>query len=122
MARSKQFEAYACELFEGVGPVRARGMLGGAGLYVGDVMFALIADERIYLKTGDATAADFEAEGQQPFTYEAKGGRRAVMSYYELPERCLDDPDEACAWGRAALEVATTAKAARPKRTTPARR
>ncbi|MEL7028233.1 MAG: TfoX/Sxy family protein [Pseudomonadota bacterium] len=117
MPRSKEFEAFACELFEGLGPVRARGMFGGAGLYVDDVMFALIADEQIYLKVDDANRSAFEELGLAPFTYEAKGGKRAVMSYHALPETCLDDAEEAREWGEGALAAARRAKAkAKPKR------
>ena len=36
------------------------------------------------------------------------------MSYYELPERLLDDTDELIKWARASIEVALRAK--KPKK------
>ena len=39
------FHAFVVELFAGLGPVRIRRMFGGAGVYAGEVMFALIDDE-----------------------------------------------------------------------------
>jgi DNA transformation protein and related proteins len=38
------------------------------------------------------------------------------MSYWRLPERLLEDPDELAEWARTALAVARRAAAERPKR------
>jgi DNA transformation protein len=51
------------EMFSGFGPVVVRRMFGGAGIYAGDTMFALVADGTIYLKVGESNAAAFEREG-----------------------------------------------------------
>ena len=51
-------------------------------------MFAIIADETLYLKADDTNRAAFEAEGMGPFTYQAKD-RVNTMSYWEVPERLL---------------------------------
>ena len=40
----------------------------------------------------------FKAEGLEPFTYRAGNGKRAMMSYWRMPERLYDDPDELAAW------------------------
>ena len=105
------FFDYVEELFAPLGPVRIRRMFGGAGVYAGDVMFALIADDQIYLKVDEALKRDLEEEGCGPFTYDKKDGTQAVMmAYYALPDSAADDPDEACAWGRRALNVAMKSK------------
>ncbi len=52
----------------------------------------------IYLKADDSTIPRFEREGLEPFTYTAKTGRRALMSYWRMPERLYDDPDELARW------------------------
>src|SRR3972149_7858752 len=98
------FTELAVELFEGMGPVRARRMFGGAGLYLNDVMFALIDDETIYLKTDDALADALKAEGAAPWIY-AKNPS-AKHTYYRLPLDALDNPDEAACWGKRAHAVA----------------
>lgn len=67
MRVSAGFLDMACALFAAVGPVRARRMFGPAGLYAGEVMFALVADDVIYLKADDALAAELEALGCGPF-------------------------------------------------------
>src|SRR5690606_24685238 len=80
------------DLFSAFGSVSVRRMFGGAGLYAGATMFALVADGVIYLKAGPANTGDFEREGLEPFTYIAGNGKRAVMSYRRMPDRLYDDP------------------------------
>jgi len=98
------------ELLEPLGPVRPRKMFGGTGLYVDDVMFALEADEVIYLKVADRNRPDFEAAGSAPFSYQGKDGQNVIMSYWYLPEHLLDEPDELLVWARKALEIARSSK------------
>lgn len=91
-------------------------MFGGVGIYADGVMFALIADEIIYLKADDETADAFEQEGLAPFTYSKKPGRQAVMSYRRMPDRCYDDPDEMALWAARAFDAASRKKASAPKK------
>ena len=112
--------AFAVDLFSDLGPVEARRMFGGAGLYAGAVMFGLIDDEVIYLKVDGALRADLAAAGSRSWIYAERKGPRAGIaqetSYWSLPDSALDDPEEACAWGRRALAVAEALKAAKPVR------
>ena len=108
------FHDFVLELFEGLGPVRIRRMFGAAGIYAGDVMFGLIDDETIYLKTDDALKAELAAEGSVGWVYSRAPGKGEETSYWRLPETALDDPDEAAAWARKSLAVAE-AKAAQKK-------
>jgi DNA transformation protein and related proteins len=117
LAVSDGYKAFLTDLLSGFGPVRIRNMFGGAGVYAGGVMFAILVDDTLYLKADETSAKVFGAEGKGPFTYRPKGGRPVAMSYWEIPERLLDDPDELIAWARRAQEVALTAKARqKPKR------
>jgi DNA transformation protein len=94
------------ELFAAFGPVVPRRMFGGFGIYADGTMFGLVSDGLVYLKADRETVAAFEREGQGPFTYTAKGGRRAVMSYWRVPDRLYDDPDELARWAHEALAAA----------------
>lgn len=85
-------------------------MFGGVSLYAGDVIFALLANDQIYIKADDELSRDLEAEGSEPFMFERKGAEPAAMGYWRLPESALDDPGEAERWARRALDVAFTAK------------
>lgn len=110
------FNDFVLELFEGLGPVRIRRMFGGAGVYAGETMFALIDDEVVYLKTDEPLRAELQAEGSQPWIYSRAPGKWEETSYWRLPEAALDDPDEAVAWARKALAVAEAKAAANPRR------
>jgi DNA transformation protein len=94
------------ELFSAFGPVEVRRMFGGAGLYAGGTMFAILHDGVIYLKADERGAAAFERENLPPFTYATNDGKRAIMSYRRMPDRLYDDPDELVAWANDALAAA----------------
>ncbi len=104
------------DIFQSFGPVGIRRMFGGQGIYREGVMFALESDGALYLKADGETLGRFRDLGSQPFTYQAKGGRTTVMSYWLMPESALDDPEEAADLARAALGAALRAKAAGTKR------
>jgi len=110
---SREFCNYVAGLLEGLGPVNVRRMFGGAGLFLDGLMFALIADVQLYLKSDAGNEADFEAEGLGPFTYATKNGERGVMAYRRAPERCLEDPEELAFWARKSFEAALRANSAK---------
>ena len=91
-------------------------MFGGLGVYADDLMFALVADGELYLKSGPENAAEFDAEGCGPFTYADRNGRKAVMSYRLAPGRLLDDPDEMAVWAKRARQCALAAKSKTPRK------
>ena len=66
------------------------------------------------MKADDSTIPQFEREGLKPFTYTAKTRKRAVMSYWRMPERLYDDPDELARWAAQALAVARGKAAVEP--------
>ena len=57
MTATADFADYAVELLGAAGRVAARRMFGGYGLYCDGVMFALIADDVLYLKADDVQPA-----------------------------------------------------------------
>ena len=120
MGESAADLAFAQDLFSGMGRVEARRMFGGAGLYTAGVMFALVDDGRVYLKTDEALQAALAAAGAESWIYTERRGPKAGIpqetSYWSLPESALDDSEEACAWGRRAVAVAQAKKAAAPAR------
>ncbi len=106
---------HIAELFAPFGRVSVRRMFGGLGIYAEGTMFALAYDGRVYLRADDTTRPAFQLEGAGPFTYGAKG-ERVVTSYWRLPDRLYDDPDELAAWAREALATAQRARRPQPKR------
>jgi DNA transformation protein and related proteins len=117
------------DLFAPFGPVTVRRMFGGAGIYREGLMFALVFDGAIFLKVDEASIPDFEREGSRPFVYtRAKSAGkigRASLSYWRLPERLYDDPEELAVWAERALAIAQRKKItprAQTKRTAPAKK
>lgn len=114
MAVSSEYKAFVVEQLEPLGPIHTRNMFGGAGVYLDTLMFGLIAGETLYFKTGERNRADYEDEGMGPFTVQMARGGTGTFSYYEVPERLYDEPDELVEWARKALDATLAAKAARP--------
>jgi len=94
------------EMFAAFGPVNVRRMFSGAGVFVDGTMIALVARDVIYLKADAETVPDFEHEGLSAFSYATKGGSRTIMSYWRMPERLYDDPDELARWAQKAFAAA----------------
>jgi DNA transformation protein len=94
------------ELFAEFGAVQVRRMFGGAGVYADGLMFALESDGVIYLKADLEFVHEFEGENCAPFQYDTKTGKRAIMSYWRIPDRLYDDAEELAQWARRALAAA----------------
>jgi DNA transformation protein and related proteins len=100
----------ALELFADMGALSARRMFGGAGIYLGGRMFALIAEGDIYLKADSDNLGAFVQASCPPFVFETKDGKVMEMSYRRMPETALDDMREALGWGRLGYEAALRAQ------------
>jgi len=94
------------DLFAQYGPIRFRRMFGSVGLFSDDVMIGFADDDVIYLKTDETTRTEFEAECCKPFVYRKRSGEEIVMSYYRIPDRLYDDPEEFAQWARKATAIA----------------
>ena len=117
MAVSQGFTDYVIEQLEGCGVISTKRMFGGVGIYCGEVFFALIDNDILYLKVDDSTREDFTRAGSEPFR--PYGDDRDKMQYYSVPVSVLEDADELCAWGRKAIAVAIAARGAKQKRRKP---
>lgn len=110
MAVDPGFVDHVTDLLSDLGPVQVKRMFGGVGLYQGDLMFALIFDDSLYLKADKGTEAQFEAAGSSPFTFEMKGERTGILHYWRLPDEAGDDRAAACRWAGLAVETAIKAR------------
>jgi DNA transformation protein len=115
MPSTAEFRDRALGLLLPFGPVTARSMFGGYGLYLDGLMFGLIAYDTLYFKVDDGNRDDYIKAGTGPFTYEGK--RRPVeMSYYQIPEAVTEDPTTLATWAEAAHQAAKRARAKNPPR------
>lgn len=117
MTMSPEFRDYLLDMLRPLGPVVARPMFGGGGLYLDGLMFALVFDDVLFLKADDGNRADFEDRDMAPITYERQGRDALVeMSYWEAPPELMDDGDEMCAWAHRAWQAAKRASVKRKGR------
>lgn len=101
-----EFVNFLHEVFESFGPIRSRKMFGGHGIYHQDLMFGLVADDELYLKTDVQNLAQFEEHDLAPFEFVGKDGKAMQMSYRKAPEEIYDDLDQACYWAELAFAAA----------------
>jgi DNA transformation protein len=111
------------DLFAEFGPIRLGRFFGGEGIWAGDVMIGMIFADIIYFKTDESTRATFVAEKCKPFSFvKHKSGETVITTWFALPDRLYDEPDELAQWARAALDVARKAPAEKKRRKTAARK
>ena len=88
MAVTDSFVTFVLEQLDPLGPIVSKRMFGGVGLYAGDLFFALIAGDVLYLKADESTRDAREKAGArpfQPFPDRPKGKGR--MQYLQRPRR-----------------------------------
>jgi DNA transformation protein and related proteins len=105
MDGSSEFVEFVLESLQSLGGVSARRLFGGWGIYKEGVMFALVADDQLYLKVDDGNQAAYEEAGLPHFTYTEKG-KPIRMPYREAPSEGFDDPEILCDWALAAHAAA----------------
>jgi DNA transformation protein len=108
---------YLAEMFADFGPVTIRRMFSGFGISADGINFALALRGGLYLRADSQTIPRFEAERARPFRYQTKARTVTVNSYWQLPERLYDDPQEFGDWARAALAAAHRAALRKPPKT-----
>ncbi len=90
--------------------VRARAMFGGYGLYLNGVIFGIIADEVLYFKVDSSNQAEFKVFGSKPFSYKGAKGKKISMSYWEVPQEVLEDPQAVAQWAQASAKISSQKK------------
>ena len=103
--KANEFVSHVLDLLELLGPVSARRMFGGYGIFLDGSMFALVAGDTLFLKVDDASRGEFEAAGLEPFRY-MKKGKAYQMSYHAAPEDALEDAELLREWARKAVDAA----------------
>jgi DNA transformation protein len=100
---------FLIDLFSDFGPVTIRPMFSGFGISADGINFAMALRPGLYFRADEATIPQFEAEGSKPFQYQTREKTVTVASYWQLPARLFDDPEELTGWARAALAAAQRA-------------
>ena len=106
----QEFVEYVVDLMQSIGPVCAKGMFGGYGIFMDGLMFALVDDCTLYFKADEETENEFTSRDLDAFAY-YKGDKQFNLSYFEAPDEVLEDDDEMKRWASQAYEVALRAAA-----------
>jgi DNA transformation protein len=123
MVASDSFAAFLREQLAPLGRVTMRRMFGKTGVFCDGVMLGMVTENTLYFRVDDHNRGTFkEAESFPPLNY-AKKGAIIDLSFWRVPERLFDEPDELITWVRAALaaahRVATIRERTAPKRKSP---
>lgn len=109
MPKHTEFVEFTIEQMAPLAGIRVRAMFGGFGIYLDDLMFAIIVDDSLYSKADAATSGEFTAQGLSPFTYAARG-KTVTMQYYAAPPEVFESPDTMQEWVRLAIGAALRAR------------
>jgi DNA transformation protein len=115
------FAEFVLEQMTGIPGISKRAMFGGFGIYRDGLMFALIADEELYLKANDHLAQEFIALELMPFLFESKG-KTMALKYYRAPESVFEDAAQMRIWAEKSYQCALRndlAKVRKPPRRKP---
>ena len=118
MVASASFAEFLREQLAPVGPITMRRMFGKTGVFCDGVMLGMVTDNTLYFRVDDGNREVFkEAEAHPPLNYR-KQGEPIDLSFWRVPERLFDEPDEFVEWARIALAAAhrVAAKNRRPAR------
>ncbi|MFT4862512.1 MAG: DNA transformation protein [Pseudohongiellaceae bacterium] len=96
--QEREFVLYPVDLLQSIGPVTAKPMFGGFGLFIEGLMLGLVADSTLYFKADELSKVEFETHGLEPFTF-FKASKPIQMSYWQAPQECLDNADAMLEWG-----------------------
>jgi len=116
----KEYLDFVVEWLSPLGEITARNMMGGHVLYCGGTVFALIADNALYLKADDVTRPQFEALGLKPF--QPFPDQPGTMQYYPPPAEFFEDAEAREEWGGAAVKCGLRARTKGKKKPSPRQR
>ena len=116
MSNTQAFVDHVLDLLAPSVPSTARAMFGGHGIYAEGVMFGLLDDDELFLKTDEATRATFVEGGCRQWVYVNKKVRMENTGYFRPPDGAHEDPEAMLPWARLALDAALRARAAKEAR------
>ena len=106
MVASAEFADFLREQLAPLGHLTMRRMFGKTGVFCEGVMFGMVTANTLYLRVDELNRSTFkEAEAHPPLNY-VKHGAAIDLSFWRVPERLFDEPDEFVDWSRAALAAA----------------
>ena len=106
MVATDSFAAFLREQLAPLGQVTMRRMFGKTGVFCDGVMLGMVTENTLYFRVDELNRETFkEAQSSPPLNYRKKG-TLIDLSFWRVPERLIDEPDELVVWARSALAAA----------------
>lgn len=113
MVASEGFAEFLREQLAPLGHITLRRMFGKSGVFCDGVMLGMVTENTLYFRVDEENEAMFKKAGSAPPLNYRKRGATIDLSFWRVPERLYDEPDEFLAWARAALAAARRVAAKR---------
>lgn len=84
------FSIKMVNLFSPLGEITLRSMFGGFGLFADGVIFSLIKNEHLHIRSHESTRHEFKKRGYKVYSYE-KRGLPVMTRYYAVPKDVVND-------------------------------
>jgi DNA transformation protein len=122
MAIGAEFRAYLSDVFGSLGKLSTRRVFGLDGIFLDGILLGFVIDGRIHFRTDETSLGDYVRGGGKPYAFTKRTGEHIVTSYYSLPERIYDEPEELLRWAQHAHAAAMQSPSAKKRRAARARR
>lgn len=109
-ALKNQYLTYIIDTLQPHGPITAKAMFGGHGIYSGKLIIGLIVENQLYFKADESTRPDFEKHDSEQLIFTDKNNKKFIMPYMTLPESILENREELPLWIEKAYQVSLRAK------------
>jgi DNA transformation protein len=105
MAIDEGLLAWVEEALEPMGRVTMRKMMGGATLYLDGIIFAIMVDGELWLKSDAEADPVWDPVSPERFTVTFKDGTVDSMNYRRAPSDVYDDPEAMQRWVSVSVEA-----------------
>lgn len=103
MAATTEYLTFVLDQLSNWRTIHTKRMFGCIGLYVEDLMFGVINEERLYFKVDETNQAQYAHAGSKQLSLFKNN--TIVPSLYEVPVDVLEDSEQLVAWAELALEI-----------------
>jgi DNA transformation protein len=97
--------AWVQEALEPMGRVTMRKMMGGATLYLDGIIFAIMVDGELWMKSDAEADPVWDAVSTERFTVAFKDGKVDSMNYRRAPSDVYDDAEAMQKWTNVSVEA-----------------
>jgi DNA transformation protein len=97
--------AWVQEALEPMGNVTMRKMMGGATLYLDGIIFAIMVDGEIWMKSDAEADAIWDTVSTERFSVTFKDGSVDMMNYRRAPSDVYDDAEAMQKWVSVSVEA-----------------